>query len=68
MVNIYDVFRYNQRIRFVFDMGAVDKTGGTFVVEGDSIDARRECSEDIIVRSDNEMPKAEERKGCSDDQ
>lgn len=64
MVNIYDVFRYNQRIQFVFDMVGIDRTGEEFVIEGDSIDKQRDNDERGIVKSDCETPLSKERKGC----
>ena len=63
MVNIYDVFRYNQRVRFVFDMVSWDRTGDEFVIEGDSIDKFGGERGDIIVRSDSETPTKKKERG-----
>lgn len=59
-MNLYDMFKANQRIEFVFDMENLDETGEDFVIEEDSIDKSDGKSEKDINKSDHNT--SEKRK------
>ena len=61
MINVYDIFRNNQRIQFVFDMENMDETGDEFIMEGDSIDNDQDNGGGNIVEAEKTLiPKRKE--------
>ena len=66
-MNLYQMFRANQRVMFVFDMFLWDRTGCDFVFEGGSIDKQPGFEEESIVEGNRRTPKKRKPR-CEDDQ